>query len=63
MSLSFGHNNDMSAFGPNAHLTGVVNNWGFHYIRCVSDALEGRWHTRSSRDGFAEDVVQLASYN
>ena len=60
---SFGQDNDMSAFGPTAHMTGVVNNWGPYYIRRVRDALEGSWQSRSSWDGFAEDVVQLAPYN
>jgi simple sugar transport system substrate-binding protein len=60
---SFGQDADMSAFGPRAHLTGIVNNWGPYYIRRVRDVLEARWQSVSSWDGLAEDVVQLAPYN
>lgn len=60
---SFGQDTDMSAFGPRAHLTGTVNNWGPYYKRRVIDALQGRWESHSSWDGIAEDVVLLAPYN
>ncbi len=60
---SFGQDADMSAFGPRAHLTGIVNNWGPYYVRRVRDVIEGRWQSVSAWDGLAEGVVQLAPYN
>jgi simple sugar transport system substrate-binding protein len=59
----FGQDSDMTEFAPTRHLTGIVNNWSPYYIRRVRDVLEGRWQSRSTWDGLAEGVVQMAPFN
>ena len=40
---AFGWDNDMSAFGPKAHLGSAVINWGPYYTHAVQQALDGKW--------------------
>ena len=40
---AFGQASDMSAFGPNAHLTAIINGWGPYYIKRVKQAMDGTW--------------------
>jgi len=59
----FGQDADMTSFAPQAHLTGIVNNWGPYYVRRVRDVMNGTWSTQHSWDGIAEGVVKMAPYN
>ena len=40
---AFGQASDMSAFGPNAHLTAIINGWAPYYVEKVKQGMEGTW--------------------
>ncbi len=58
-----GQASDMRAFGPNAHLISVVNDWGPYYIDQVKAAMDGSWGVRDYWGGMAEDVIQVIGFN
>ena len=43
---SFSHYSDMRQFGPTAHLTGQVVEWGPIYLDLITQALNGTWESR-----------------
>lgn len=42
---SFSHYSDMTQYGPNAHLTGQVVNWGPLYVDMLMQAYSGAWRS------------------
>jgi len=60
---AFGQDSDMTRFGPNAHLTGNVLNWGVYYVHKVRQVLEGKWKSEDTKWGMKEGIVQLAPLN
>ena len=59
---AFGWDNDMSAFGPKAHLGSAVINWGPYYTHAVQQALDGKWTGNSGVWwGVKEGAVDLVS--
>ena len=60
--LGVGQASDMSRFGPDAHLTSIVDNWGPYYVKRTKAALEGTWESADSWGGFAVDEVIMSEY-
>lgn len=60
---AFGYDTDMSAFGPQAHLTGSIVHWGGFYTRTVRQVLDGSWNSQDVWGGLKEGMVDLAPYN
>jgi basic membrane protein A and related proteins len=60
---AFGQDSDMTRFGPNAHLTGNVLNWGVYYVHKVRQVLEGKWKSEDTKWGMKEGIVQIAPLN
>ncbi len=60
---AFGQASDMSPFGPDAHLTSIVNNWSVYTIRRTRDALNGTWESTDTWDGIAKGMVTMVDYN
>jgi simple sugar transport system substrate-binding protein len=58
-----GQASDMTRFGPNAHITAVVNDWGPYYIERVQAAMDGTWESHDFWGGMAEDVIRLTPIN
>jgi basic membrane protein A and related proteins len=58
-----GQSSDMSAFGPNAHLTSIVDNWSPYYIKRVKAALDGTWKSSDTWDGIKDGTVVLAPWS
>ena len=56
---AIGYASDMAAFGPDAHLLSVVNNWAPHYINVVQSVLDGTWQSQDFWGGMSEDVVVI----
>ena len=55
---AFGQASDMSAFGPNAHLTAIINGWGPYYVKRVQQALDGTWKGgEQTFDGIGDGMV------
>ena len=48
---AFGQASDMVQFGPNAHLTAIVDNWNPYYLKRVKAVLDGTWKSGAVWDG------------
>jgi basic membrane protein A and related proteins len=58
-----GQASDMTRFGPTAHITAVVNDWGPYYVERVQAAMDGTWESHDFWGGMAEDVIRLTPIN
>ncbi|HZV20742.1 MAG TPA: BMP family ABC transporter substrate-binding protein [Hyphomicrobiales bacterium] len=58
-----GQSSDMSAFGPRAHLTSIVDNWAPYYMKRVKAMLDGTWKMTDTWDGIKEGMVVLARWS
>ena len=58
-----GQASDMMAFGPEAQLTAIVNNWGPYYVERVKAVMDGTWQTQSVWLGFAGDYLRMGKFN
>lgn len=61
--MAFGQAADMTSFGPNSHLTAIVDNWAPYYIDRVQAVMDGTWEPHNIWYGIAEDMVQFAPFN
>lgn len=61
-ALAFGQATDMSAFGKDAQLSAIVNNWGDYYIERTKQVLDGTWKSGDTWGGFDEGMVLMAPY-
>ncbi len=59
----FGQASDMSDFAPEAHLTGIVDNWAPYYIERVGQVRDGSWEPVDVWHGVAEGMVEFAPFN
>ncbi len=57
---SFSHYSDMSRYGPNAHLTGHLANWGVIYEDVLIRAYTGVWESKDYWWGFYEGAVEIS---
>jgi basic membrane protein A and related proteins len=58
-----GQASDMTRFGPTAHITAVVNDWGPYYVERVQAVMDGTWESHDFWGGMAEDVIRLTPIN
>jgi basic membrane protein A len=58
-----GQASDMTAFGPKAHLTSIIDNWAPYYIARAKAVLDGTWKSTDTWDGFKPGMVEMADYN
>ena len=57
---AFGQASDMSEFGPNAHLTAIINGWGRYYVKRVKQAMNGTWKGgEQTFDGIKSGMVVI----
>jgi simple sugar transport system substrate-binding protein len=61
--MAFGQASDMTAFGPDAHLTAIIDNWAPYYIRRIGEGIDGTWTQTNVWEGIAEDAVVFAPFN
>lgn len=59
---AFGQSSDMKAFGPNAQLTSIVDDWSPYYIERVKLALDGKWTSTDTWGGLKDGEVVMAPY-
>ncbi|MCY4305503.1 MAG: BMP family ABC transporter substrate-binding protein [Aestuariivita sp.] len=59
--FAFGQASDMSKFGPNAHLTAIINNWGPYYIERTSAVIDGTWTSGDTWDGIGAGMVTIGT--
>jgi simple sugar transport system substrate-binding protein len=60
---AFGYDTDMSAFGPKAHLTATIEDWGPFYTQCAREVLTHTWSSRDVWGGLASGMVKLAPFS
>lgn len=58
-----GQASDMSAFGPNAHLLSVVDEWAPHYIKTTQAVMDGTWESGAAVEGMAEGAIVIPGFN
>jgi basic membrane protein A len=61
--FAIGQASDMKAFGKNAQLTALVNNWGPYYIGRVKAAMDGSWKSGDVWGGIKSGMLQFAKWN
>ena len=61
--LAFGQASDMKAFGPNAQLTAIIDNWGPYYVERTKDVMNGTWKSKDTWTGLKTGMVTMAPYN
>ncbi len=60
---AFGQATDMRQFGPDAHLTAIVDDWSGYYVERARAALEGTWESRDTWGGLDSGMVFISDYN
>ncbi len=58
-----GQASDMSAFGPNAHLLSVVDDWAHHYIHTIQEVMDGTWESHAAVEGMKEDAIIIPGFS
>ncbi|MGP9789791.1 BMP family ABC transporter substrate-binding protein [Roseinatronobacter sp. NSM] len=58
--FAFGQASDMSAFAPQAHLTGITDVWAPYYIERVQAVIDGTWEAGNVWHGINEGMVGFA---
>jgi len=58
-----GQSSDMTRFGPDVHLTAIVDDWSRYYINRVQAVLDGTWKSANTWGGFDADMIRMAPYN
>lgn len=61
--MGFGQASDMSRFAPEAHLTGIIDNWAPYYIDRVKAVIDGTWEPVNVWQGIPEGTVAFAPFN
>ncbi len=61
--VAFGQASDMSAFGPNAQMTAIIDDWAPYYIQQVGRAMDGTWTSVDTWDGIAEGMVAFSEFS
>lgn len=60
--FAFGQASDMKNFGPNAQLTGIIDDWRPYYVQQVGKMLDGTWESTDTWGGFDTGMVALAPF-
>lgn len=58
--FAFGQASDMSAFAPEAHLTGILDVWAPYYIERVRAVKDGTWEAGDVWHGIVDGMVGFA---
>jgi basic membrane protein A and related proteins len=61
--MAFGQASNMLEFGPNAHLSAIVDRWSPYYISRVQAVIDGTWEAQNSFLGFADGIIEMAPWN
>ncbi len=61
--FAIGQASDMKAFGPNAQLTALVNNWAPYYVSRVKAAMDGSWKSIDTWGGINSGMLNFAKWN
>lgn len=59
---AIGQASDMHAFGPEAQLTSIIDNWAPYYVARVGAALDGSWESTDTWDGIQPGMAEMSPY-
>lgn len=59
---AIGQASNMKAFGPNAQLTALVNNWAPYYISRVKAVMDGSWKSIDTWGGIGANMLTIAPW-
>lgn len=59
---AFGHNSDMTKFGPNSQLTAIVHSWGGYFTERAQLVIDGKWSSTETWNGLAEGMFVMAPF-
>ena len=59
---AIGNDSDMTLYGPSAHLTAPIFNWGRYYSYAVKQVEEGTWKSSSDWWGMNTGIVDLSPF-
>lgn len=59
---AIGQASNMAAFGPNAQLTSLVNNWAPYYVSRVKAVMDGTWKSGDVWGGLASGMLTMPGY-
>jgi len=57
---AFGQASDMKAFGPNAQLTSIIDDWSPYYVKRVKAVMDGTWTPTDTWAGIKDGEVVIA---
>jgi simple sugar transport system substrate-binding protein len=60
---AIGQASDMKKFGPNAHLTALVDDWAPYYIERVKAVMDGTWKSTDVWGGLKNGMLAMAPYS
>ncbi|KAA5607511.1 BMP family ABC transporter substrate-binding protein [Roseospira marina] len=60
---AFGQASDMTQFGPDAHLTAIVDDWRGYYVERTKAVMDGTWESTDTWGGLASGMVAISDYN
>lgn len=61
--FAIGQASNMHAFGKNAQLTALVNNWAPYYVSRVKAAMDGSWKSIDTWGGINSGMLNFAKWN
>ncbi len=61
--LAVGQASDMERFGPNAHLTAIVDVWDSYYIQRAQAVIDGTWSSEDTWGGLNTGMLEMSAYN
>jgi basic membrane protein A len=60
---SVGQASDMKAFGPNAQLTSIVDDWAPYYVERVKALMDGTWKSTDVWGGLNSGMLKMAPWS
>ena len=60
---AFGQASDMTRFGPQAHLTAIIDNWDQYYVDRTQAVIDGTWASADTWGGLDTGMVEISSFN
>ena len=60
---AFGQASNMREWGPNAQLTGIINDWGPYYADRIAAVRDGTWSSSDTFAGVQQGMVKFAPMN
>jgi len=61
--FAFGQASDMAAYGPNARLSAIIDNWGPYYVARAKAVIDGTWSSTATWDGIGAGMVGIGAFS